>query len=81
MEIDIHTVKPGDKDYPLSMAHVPFAEKYNLISFDGLVCVPLFQVVNAISGPNGYIIRNGIKCCPTCKRPADDSYEEKNGNE
>lgn len=75
---NIHVIKVGDKDYPLVMELVPFAEKYNLLSINGLTVVPLCQVIDALSVIKAdYIIRNGIKCCPTCMKPINGSCEER----
>lgn len=61
-----------DKDYPLIMCLVPNKEKYDLFSVDGMVVVPLFQVIDAISEVKAdAIIRNGVKCCPTCMNPIE----------
>lgn len=74
---DIHNIRPEDKDYPLIMKLVPFSEKYNLISIDNVVCVPLFQVIDAISEIKPDIVRrNGIDCCPTCGKPINDKREK-----
>ena len=67
---NVRKIEPDDKDYPLAMKLVPFAEKYNLISIDGLTLVPLFEVIEAISLIKADIVRkNGVDCCPTCGKP------------
>ena len=69
---EIHIIRPEDKDYPIAMNLVPFKEKYDLISIDGLVVVPLTQVLDAISEVKADVIeRNGVKCCPTCLKPIE----------
>lgn len=56
---NIHIIKAGDKDYPSVMELVPFAEKYDLLSINGVIVVPLFQVIDAISDIKAdYIIRS-----------------------
>ena len=69
---NIHNVKPGDEDYPLVMELIPFKEKYHLISIDGIIVVPLFELIDTLSSvkPN-IVLRNGVECCPTCMRPID----------
>lgn len=65
----IHIIRQTDDDYPLSMYLVPNKEQYDLISIDGLVVVPLVQVLNAISSVKAdIIIRDGVKYCANCGR-------------
>lgn len=70
--ISMHMISEGDADYPeFEMLLVEHKERYNLFSIDvngrGLVVVPLFQVIDAISSvkPN-YTIKNGKKYCSNC---------------
>ncbi len=66
--IDIHEVKPTDKDYPaLIMSLVPKAEQYTLLSINGVTVVPLFQVLDAIMTikPDTIII-DGVEYCANC---------------
>ena len=66
--IDIHEVKPTDKDYPtIVMSLVPKSEQYTLFSINGMTVVPLFQVLDAIMAIKPDIIRrNGIEYCANC---------------
>ena len=66
--IDIHELKPTDKDYPtLIMRLVPKAEQYTLFSINGTTVVPLFQVIDAITVIKPDTIkRNGIEYCANC---------------
>lgn len=65
--MNMHNVRPGDQDYPLHMLLVEDREKYDLISVDGLVLIPLFQVVDKLMCVTpDVIIRNGKRICPNC---------------
>ena len=71
---DVHNVNPEDKDYPITMKLVPFADKYSLISVEGLIVVPLIQVLDEISSVKADLIRrNGVDCCPKCGKPLYNS--------
>ena len=64
---EIHLIKPIDADYPVCMELVENKERYSLISLDGLILVPLVQVIDAISGIKAdVIVKNGKKICPNC---------------
>ena len=64
---EIHLVKPTDEDYPVHMELVEHKERYSLISLDGLILVPLVQVIDALSGIKAdVIVKNGKKICPNC---------------
>lgn len=85
-DIDVHFIKSNDKDYPtIPMALVPFRENYNLISLrvgdtKPLTVVPLFQVLDAISYPKAdYIVIDGVKCCPTCRKPVYPKNDKPSG--
>lgn len=65
--MDIHNVRYGDKDYPLQMSLVDGKENYDLISIDGLILVPLVQVIDKMMCVEpDVIIRNGKKICTNC---------------
>lgn len=70
---NVHMVKESDKDYPtMQMLLVPYRHKYNLMSIDGLIVVPLHQVIDDISEPKAdYILQDGVKYCPKCMKPID----------
>lgn len=63
----VHNVHANDSDYPSAMLAVSGKENYDLISIDGLICVPLFQVIDKLmSVTPDVIVRNGVKYCPSC---------------
>ena len=65
--MNIHNVKETDTDYPLCMSLVDNKEKYDLISIDGLMLVPLVQVIDLMTSVKpDVVLRNGQKYCPNC---------------
>ena len=77
--MEIHLVKLTDKDYPLCMNLVDNKEKYDLVSMDNVMLIPLFQVIDILSGiKSDVIIRDGIKYCSNCGarmvEPLPESY-------
>lgn len=65
--MEIHNVTIKDEDYPLSMLLVDKREQYDLISIDGLIVVPLCQVIDTLmSVKPDVIVRKGKKVCPNC---------------
>ena len=65
--MDIHNVKFEDKDYPILMLLVDEREKYDLISVDGEIFIPLYQVIDdLICIQPDAIIRDGKRVCPNC---------------
>lgn len=69
----VHMVKENDEDYPtMQMLLVPYRHKYDLMSVDGLIVVPLHQVIDDISEPKAdYILQDGVKYCPKCMKPIE----------
>ena len=71
--MNIHELKPQDKDYPIIMSLVPNAEKYDLFSIDGCAFVPLFQVVDALMVVKpDIIVRNGKRFCANCGKAMEE---------
>lgn len=76
---EIHLIKPVDDDYPVCMELVENKERYSLISLDGLILVPLVQVIDAISGIKAdVIVKNGKKICPNCGAEMKGGIEQWN---
>ena len=64
---DIHNVEFTDKDYPLPMLLVDGKENYSLISLDGVILVPLCQVIDKLMCVKpDEVLRNGKRICPNC---------------
>ena len=60
-------IEPSDKEYPLIMRTVKNYEQYSIIKIGDTYCVPLFQVIDAISEVKSDItIKNGTKYCSNC---------------
>lgn len=71
--MNIHKVKPQDKDYPMFMMLVPNADKYELISIDGDMFVRLFEVLDAIMVVKpDIIVKNGKRFCANCGKAMEE---------
>jgi hypothetical protein len=69
-KFNIRMISTTDDDYPLIMRDLPNKEKYQLLGINDAVFVPLYQVIDEITGIKADIIkRNGVECCPTCMKP------------
>jgi len=80
--MNIHNVKETDADYPLCMLLVDNKEKYDLISMDGLMLVPLVQVIDLIASIKpDIVLRHGKKYCPNCgTKMVEPQERQKNEN-
>ena len=74
--INIKLLKPTDENYPIIMNLVYNAEQYDLLMFDKLIFVPLYQVIDKLTDIKpDIIIKNGEKICPNCGHDMRDENE------